>query len=377
MASRIARADARRCPSHTGRTVDRMDKDRQIAAHRRCGAIDQTCAAPFAADEMHDVTIIGSGPAGLFAAFYAGLRDMRIAILETLPLAGGQLSTLYPAKNIYDVGGFPAVRARRLVRRLVLQTRPFEPKVRLGERALELDRLPDGSFIVKTDRGELKTRSVIVAAGIGAFEPIRLNAIGVEEYDGKGVSYTAPDPAQYRGKRCLVVGGGNSAIDYAMMLAPGAQELTLVHRRDVFRAHEYSVGRLTKLGARIWPFWELREVVGDGSKVTAAVVFDNRSGEEKRMEIDQVLIGLGFKSKLGPLAKWGFSLKANKIQTSDRMETAIPGVYACGDVTTYDGKLDLIATAFGEASIAANEAKHYVSPKAKVFPGHSSEREGQ
>jgi thioredoxin reductase len=323
---------------------------------------------------VYDVAIVGAGPVGLFAAYYAGLRDMRTVVVESLPIPGGQLSTLYPEKSIFDVAGFPGVRAHALVRRLMLQAKPFQPELRLGERALGLTRLEDGSFLLETDRGQVHTRSVIVAAGIGAFEPVPLAAPGVQEYLDRGVSYTVHDLSRYQGRRCLVIGGGNTAMDYALMLAPVCRELTLIHRRDVFRAHEASVRRLWESGARILPFYELREVRGDGRNVTEAVVYDNRTGEEQILPVDRVVVGLGFKSRLGPLAQWGFEVRGNKIVTTPRMHTTVPGVFACGDVVTYDGKLDLIATGFGEAAVAANEAKHYVSPQAKVFPGHSSDR---
>lgn len=327
--------------------------------------------------EHTDVIIIGAGPAGLFAGFYVGMRGLSFRFIDPLPEPGGQLSALYPEKYIYDVAGFPKVYAKDLVKGLVEQVAPFNPIYSLGERAETLEREGD-HFKVTTSSGNTYTaRAVIIAAGVGAFEPRRLGAPGEKELEGKGVYHAVKTKAEFQGKRVLIVGGGDSAVDWALNLLGTAKEITLIHRRPQFRAHEASVkelfkaheeGRLTVLTP-----YEVRRIEGD-TQVRKAVIFHNGTQEEKELEVDTVLILAGYLTKLGPLANWGLELEKNRIKVDTTMATSIPGVYACGDIVTYPGKLPLIVLGFGEAAIAANHAAAYANPALKVNPGHSSEK---
>ncbi|TBH20201.1 NAD(P)/FAD-dependent oxidoreductase [Thermus thermamylovorans] len=327
--------------------------------------------------EHTDVIIIGAGPAGLFAGFYVGMRGLSFRLLDPLPEPGGQLTALYPEKYIYDVAGFPKVYAKDLVKGLVEQVAPFNPLYSLGERAETLHR-EDGLFRIATSAGNSYTaKAVIVAAGVGAFEPRRLGAPGERELEGKGVYYAVKTKAEFQGKRVLIVGGGDSAVDWALNLLGTAEEITLIHRRPQFRAHEASVRELMQAHEerrlKVLTPYEVRRIEGD-RWVRQAVIFHNGTQEEQALEVDAVLILAGYLTKLGPLAGWGLELEKNKIKVDTTMATSIPGVYACGDIVTYPGKLPLIALGFGEAAIAANHAAAYANPALKVNPGHSSER---
>ncbi|HEX7051544.1 MAG TPA: NAD(P)/FAD-dependent oxidoreductase [Longimicrobiales bacterium] len=324
--------------------------------------------------DPRDITIIGGGPTGLFAAFYAGMRGVSTRIIDSLPELGGQLAALYPEKYIYDVGGLPRILARDLARNMIEQGLQFGADVRLEEQVEELIPDPDG-FILTTNRGRYPTRAVILAGGKGAFSPRVLECPGYAELLGKGVTYHVRDPAEYQDKRVLVVGGGDSAVDWALALKDRTRRLVLIHRRDGFRAHAHSMAQLRaaveKGELELLTHREVREIHGNG-RVCAATVFDNRTGEEETLDVDAVIALIGFKPDLGPIAEWGLEREKNAIKVDSTMRTNIPGVFAAGDIVTYEGKLDLIATGFSEAAIAVNYAVHHIDPKARVNPGHST-----
>ena len=322
--------------------------------------------------ELFDTTIIGAGPVGLFGGFYAGMRGMKTKLIDSLPELGGQLSALYPEKYVYDMPGFPKVVARDLANEMAEQGTRFGPALALGECVNTLERQADGSFILCTDKTQHLTKTVIVCAGAGAFSPKRLDVPGMEEFEGRGVHYFVRDKAQFQGQNLLIVGGGDSALDWAMNLEPLANQITLIHRRDVFRAHEESIDWLlnrstvtTKL------FWEMRELRGV-DRLEQIAIFNNRNGEEETLDVDACLVNIGFNASIGPIREWGLELQANTILVNSRMETNLPGIYAAGDICAYDGKLKLIATGVGEVCIAVNFAKTHIDPSAKAFPGHSS-----
>ena len=320
----------------------------------------------------YDLTIVGAGPTGLFAAFYAGLRGMRVKLIDSLAELGGQLAALYPDKYIYDVAGFPKVKSRDLVDALRDQALQFEPAVCLEEKVAQLETV-EGGFVLRTERGtEHRTKTVLVTAGVGAFAPRKLEDAALARFEGHGLHYVLPGLEPFRGKRVLLLGGGDSAVDWALHLEPLAKELTLIHRRDQFRAHEDSVRQLNASRCRVVKFHELKTIEGDG-RVERAVIFDNRSKEETTLELDDVVVNFGFVANLGPIKTWGLEIKGNSIVVSQKMETNLPGVYAAGDIVTYPGKLKLIATGFGEATMAVCAAKLVVDPSARYFPGHSSE----
>jgi ferredoxin/flavodoxin---NADP+ reductase len=325
--------------------------------------------------ELRDLTIIGGGPTGLFAAFYAGLRGASCRIIDSLPELGGQLAALYPEKYIYDVGGYPRVLARDLARELIEQGLQFGAEVRLEEQVQELVRDGDG-YIVTTDAGAAyPTKTVLIAGGKGAFSPRVLECPGYDELLGKGVAYHVKDPSLYAGKRVLIVGGGDSAVDWVLNLRGSAERLILIHRRDGFRAHAHSMKLLHEGVAagdiELLTHKEMRSITGD-SCVRAATIFDNRSGEETTFAVDAVLALIGFKPDLGPIGTWGLDLERNSIKVNHRLETNLHRVYAAGDIAAYDGKLELIATGFSEAAMAVNHAVHDINPKARYNPGHST-----
>lgn len=324
--------------------------------------------------EPRDITIIGGGPTGLFAAFYAGMRGVTARIIDSLPELGGQLSALYPEKYIYDVGGFPRILARDLARDLIAQGTQFGADVRLEEQVLHLD--PDGDgYTVVTDVARYPTRKVLIAAGKGAFAPRLLECPGYDRLMGRGVAYHVKDPALYDGKRVLVIGGGDSAVDWVLNLRERAGRLILIHRREGFRAHAHSMRLLHEAVAdgtiELLTHREVREIHGDDC-VTGVTIFDNRTDQDETFDCDAVLSLIGFKPDLGPLAGWGLELQRNTIKVNHRLETNLPGVYAAGDIVSYEGKLELIATGFSEAAMAVNHAVHEIDPKARYNPGHST-----
>ena len=330
-------------------------------------------------NDIYDLTIIGAGPTGLFAAFYAGLRQLRTKIIEALPEPGGQLAVLYPEKYIYDVPGHPKVLAKDLVRMLVEQTALFAPTYVYGERVETLTRKQVGDeevWRVGSPTSAHLTRTVLITAGIGAFEPNRLDRPGVDDYFEKGVYYFVKDKRPFRNKRILIIGGGDTAVDWALNLKDWAGHITLIHRRDGFRAHEASLAHLRTTDIPIMVFWELKRIDGDGKGVKKAIVYNNKTGEEQELDIDIVLISTGFKANLGAMEHWGLEMAdVRHIKTNGLLETNLPGVFAAGDIASVEGSvaLNLIVTGFGQAALAANAAKQHIDPASRIFPGHSSE----
>lgn len=322
---------------------------------------------------IYDITIIGGGPTGLFAAFYCGMRGASFKIIDSLPELGGQLAELYPEKYIYDVGGFPKILARDLVANLKEQAFQYNPSVHLNEKVIGLSRNDQNVFELTTDKGLHYSRAILICAGIGVFTPRELPATNVQRFVGRGIDYYIDSLQKYRGQRALVVGGGDSAIDFALMLAGVAEEVTLIHRRDQFRAHEESVTRLMASSVKTRTFFELASVSGD-DWVSEAVIVNNKTKESVTLPVEYIVSGLGFTASLGPMSEWGLEIVNNEIVVNSKMETNIPGIYAAGDIVTYPGKVKLIATGFGEAPTAVNNAKTYLDPDAKLSPGHSSNR---
>ncbi len=327
-----------------------------------------------------DITIIGGGPTGLFGAFYAGMRGASARIVDALPALGGQLMALYPEKYIYDVAGFPKVLAKDLVRDMSAQALQFGCEVRLGETVTGLTRVEDpdggiGHFVLETSGGDYPSRTVLIAAGIGAFEPRKLPVEAAESWEGRGLYDKVLDPKLFSGRRVLIVGGGDSALDWTLNLMGIAQSITLVHRRDQFRAHEATVKQVMEHAERgaceVRVFTEVGEIHGKES-IEAVTLVNTKTKEVIRLPMEIVLPQLGFHSNLGAINEWGLDTDQADIKVNSEMQTNVPGVYAAGDITSYPGKLKLIAVGASEACIAVNNAVHYVNPKAKVNPGHSS-----
>lgn len=327
---------------------------------------------PLPAHPVYDLAIVGAGPTGLYACFYAGLRQMSTLLIDSLDVLGGQLVTLYPKKYIYDVAGFPHVRAKDLAENLVRQAARYPHATALGEQVQTLNADADHDvFAITTTRNQHRAKAVLLAAGVGAFQPKRLALPEAHHYEGAGVHYSLHDPSQFQDMHVLVVGGGDSAFDWANLLTRIAASVTLIHRRDVFRAHEASIAQLRDSGARILTFHELTGLEGDG-RVRTAVVTDTRTHVPTTLTTDAVVVSVGFESSLGPLKHWGLDLAGATIKVDPTMQTSRPGIYAAGDIATYPGKLKLLSVAFGEAAIAVNHIKHRLDPQSHVFPGHST-----
>lgn len=320
---------------------------------------------------MVDVVVIGGGPAGMFTAFYAGMRQTSCKIIESMPQLGGQLAALYPEKYIYDVAGFPKIRAQELVGNLLQQISRFPIQQCLEEKVVRLEKKGERHFVVETTKGIHEAKAVVITAGVGAFEPRKLDLPEAAKYEKKNLHYFVSNLERFRGRNVLISGGGDSAVDWALMLEPIASQVTLIHRRDKFRAHEHSVEMLNKSKVKVVTPKEIVALHGE-TFIETATLKDVKSGEEQTMAVDDVIINFGFISSLGPIAEWGFEIQDGSIIVDSRMETSIPGIFAAGDITTYPGKLKLIAVGFGEAPTAINNAKVYIDPKAKLSPGHSS-----
>lgn len=329
--------------------------------------------------DLYDFTIIGGGPTGLYGAFYAGLRQMRTKIIDSLPQLGGQLSALYPEKYIFDIGGFPKVLAKDFVQLAVEQATQYEPALCLDEKVVSLKRIGDetadgGHLEIVTASGETHySKAVLIAAGVGAFMPRKMDIPDLDRLEGLGVHYFVSQPQTLAGKRLVIVGGGDSAFDWAMALGPIAASCIQIHRSDRYKAHEDTIQKVLDAGiVDVKSFHELKALHGD-NHLEAVTIFDNRTGEETTIECDHLLLNLGFLTNLGPIKEWGFEIEKNAIKVDATMRTSIPGVFAAGDICTFTGKLKLIATGIGEAGTAANFAKNYLDPAAKAFPGHSSD----
>lgn len=322
--------------------------------------------------QVFDMTIIGAGPAGMFTAFYAGMRNSSVKIIESLPQLGGQLSALYPEKYIYDVAGFPKIKAQDLVNNLKEQLKLFSQTLCLGQSVQSVEKLEDGTFKLTTDKEIHYSKSIIITAGIGAFKPRKLELEKAEQYEGKNLHYFVDDMKKFEGQKVVILGGGDSAVDWALMLEPIAEKVTLVHRRDKFRAHESSVTQLMESSVEIKTPFAASDIICDDESIKQLVIQEVRGDAVEEIELDALICNYGFVSSLGPIKDWGIEIEKNSIVVNSKMETNIPGIYAAGDITTYDGKVKLIATGFGEAPTAVSNAKTYIDPKARVQPMHST-----
>ncbi|UKS27526.1 NAD(P)/FAD-dependent oxidoreductase [Paenibacillus sp. HWE-109] len=321
--------------------------------------------------DIVDIIVIGGGPAGMFASFYAGMRQASVKIIESMPQLGGQLAALYPEKYIYDVAGFPKVTAQELVNNLLAQMKHFAINVCLEEKVHQVVKNEERLFEITTDKGTHYSRAVIVTGGVGAFEPRRLELPEAAQFEKKNLHYFVSDLNAFAGQKVLISGGGDSAVDWALMLEPIAEKVTLIHRRDKFRAHEHSVENLMNSKVNVVTPTEITSLQGT-DRIEKVTLKDIKSGEETVHDVDAVIINFGFVSSLGPISEWGLEIENGSIVVDSRMETNIPGIFAAGDITTYPGKLKLIAVGFGEAPTAINNAKVYIDPSAKLSPGHSS-----
>jgi thioredoxin reductase len=322
--------------------------------------------------DVFDITVIGGGPSGLFALFYAGMRGARAKVIDVLPELGGQLYALYPEKWVYDMPGYPAIIAQDLVKACVEQAMQWPHAVCMEERVTDIRHVEEAVLRITTDKAEHFTKTIVLCTGIGAFSPRKLAAPSAQSYEGRGVHYYARNFDEFAGKRVIIVGGGDSAVDYALAIEPLAKAVTVVHRSQ-FRAHVTTVERLRASSAVIrQPDFEVDEIGGEG--VVRTVTYSNKKSKESfTEECDAVLCALGFVSDLGALKQWGIEVEGNGIVVDTVTQaTSMKGVYAAGDVVSHAGKLKLIACGTSEAAIAVNQAINFMNPSSKVQPPHSS-----
>jgi thioredoxin reductase (NADPH) len=333
--------------------------------------------------EIRDITVIGGGPVGLITAFWAGMREASSRIIDSLPDIGGQLTTLYPEKWIYDVPGHTKVLARDLVEQLREQSvEQFDVPVHLETTAerVEYEADPDDPerqiLRLVTDKGDLLTRTIVIAGGHGAFEPKRLPGYDMSPWEGRGAHYLVKEKAAFAGKKVIIVGGGDSACDWVLNLLDTAAEITLVHRREAFRAHEITIREIHdaadagKVDLRV-PY-QVKDVAGNGHIEKVTLFHSENEDDVVEVEADAVLLQLGFKTALGPLKEWPLEVHKGALVVDPLMKTSMDSVWAAGDITTFDGKLKLIATGFAEAAIAVAQAVHQIRPEMKIQPKYST-----
>ncbi|USX49273.1 NAD(P)/FAD-dependent oxidoreductase [Lentzea sp. HUAS12] len=315
-----------------------------------------------------DLLIVGAGPTGLFAAYYAGFREMNVAVVDALPEPGGQVTAMYPEKMIFDVAGFPAVRGRDLVNGLVEQAAQFKPAYLLGRQARTCESIEDGLRVGLADGSVINARAVLITAGMGEFNPRPLPA--GDGWLGRGMVHFVPVLAEHAGQHVVIVGGGDSAFDWALALHPIAASVKIVHRRANFRAHAATVRQVRELGVEIITDAEVLALRGEPlSEVDVKV----KGGDARTLPAHTVVAALGFTADLGPIESWGLELDHRAVLVDTTMKTKLDRIYAAGDVAQYLGKVKLIATGFGEAATAVNNIAVALNPSAHLFPGHSSD----
>lgn len=316
-----------------------------------------------------DLLVLGAGPTGLYATYYAGFRGLRVALLDALPQVGGQVAALYPEKAIYDIAGFPSIRGQALVDQLHQQALSADPVLLLGRTAVDLNTDDDG-VLVTTDNGEMiRAGAVLITAGIGSFTPRELPT--GSEFLGRGLRYFVPRLDELADLDVLVIGGGDSAVDWALALEPIARSVTVAHRRPNFRAHERNVADLHESSVTVLTPYEVDSI--DGSTTVEEVTVVNKEGHREVLKVQAVVAALGFIADLGPIEGWGLDLDRRRIVVDRTMRTNLPRVFAAGDLAHYPGRVSLISIGFGEAALAVNHAAALLRPGASLTPGHSSD----
>jgi len=317
-----------------------------------------------------DICIIGAGPVGLFAVFEAGLLKMRCHLIDALPQVGGQLSEIYPQKPIYDIPGYPEVKAQELVDNLMDQIKPFNPTFSLGERVDHIAKQTDGSYILTTsDKTKIHAQVIVIAGGLGCFEPRKPVLENLESFEGKGITYMVKNPETFRDKKVILAGGGDSALDWAIFLSNVAERVTLVHRNETFRGAPDSAAKVFDLANNgkidLILSANLKSLGGNGK--LNSVTLENKAKEEIIISADYLIPLFGLSPKLGPIADWGLSIDKNAIEVDTRdYSTGVERIYAIGDINTYEGKLKLILCGFHEAAIMMHSAFKYVYPDQKL-----------
>lgn len=315
-------------------------------------------------EKQYDITIIGGGPVGLFAAFYAGLRGMTVKIIESLSELGGQPAILYPEKVIYDIPAYPALTGAELTDNLIKQMSRFEDRttVCLKEEVQSFEKNNQG-FTIQTNKGQHSSKAIIIACGNGAFAPRTLGLEGEERFAEKNIFYNVHQLDQFTGKKVVICGGGDSAVDWALALYGLAESVTIVHRRDAFRAHEHSVELLKASGVKILTPYIPNQLIGEDGQVSQIVLQKVKSEDSLTLDLDALIVSFGFSTSNKNLKNWQLDYKRSSILVNHLYQTNQEGVFAIGDAADYEGKVDLIATGFGEAPIAVNQAINYIYPE--------------
>ncbi len=315
--------------------------------------------------ELYDVTIVGGGPAGMYAAFYSGMRDLKTKLIDANDTLGGRL-LIYPEKMIWDVGGMTPTLCEKLIAQLEQQARTFDPTILLGRPIHGLERLEDGTYMLVTTEGEKHwTRTIILAIGRGILKMAKLELEGAERYEVTNLHYTVQELEPFRGKRVLISGGGNSAVDWANELEPIAEAVTVVHRREQFGGHEKNIARMKASSASIYTPYEVSKLSSsNGEAIDSVMITHLESGERQELEVDAVIVNHGLKSDFSGIKDWGLSMDDWNVFVNGRLASNLPGIYAAGDFANFESKLNLIAGAFTDAALAVNSAKQYMDPEA-------------
>lgn len=318
---------------------------------------------------MWDVCVIGGGPVGIFGAFYSALRGMKTLLIDSLEELGGQITAMYPEKDIIDVAGFPKIKGKELVRELIKQLQTRDVDVKLAENVEDIKKIDEKNFIVKTNKNSYNTKGIIITAGIGRFSPKKLDLL--EKWEGKGVVYFVKNFENFSGKDILIVGGGDSAVDWGNILINYANSVTLIHRRTEFRAVKEEVERLYRSGVNVLTPYELKDIKGEGW-IKEAIVYNNKTLEERNLKVDYIISCLGFQADTSTFKKWGLEVEGNGIKVQPDMQTSIKGIYAAGDCSVYPGKVKLIASGFGEVATAVCNLNVYLNPSMQLIIHYST-----
>lgn len=323
-------------------------------------------------EEIYDITIIGGGPVGMFAAFYAGMRNAKTKVIESLPVLGGQVALLYPEKTLYDVGGFAGVTGKELVHQLTAQMQHFDQEICLEEEVKNIEKLDEHLFSLTTSKGTHYSKTIIITTGQGSFQPRKLALDTASDYEESNLHYIVKKIDQYKDKTVVICGGGDTAVDWALTLESVAKKVYLVHRRDRFRAHEGTVEILKASSVEVLTPFVPYELIGRDSKIESVLFKETRGDGIKKIELDYFIVNYGFVSSLGPIKQWNLDIDRTDIVVNSKMETSVSGIYAAGDSITFDGKIKLIATGFGEAPTAVNHAVHSIHPNEHAQPIQST-----
>jgi thioredoxin reductase (NADPH) len=326
---------------------------------------------PLAHRTACDVTVVGAGPAGLFATYYAGFRGLTVTLIDAQPEAGGQVSALYPAKAIHDVAGFPGVLGADLIAGLLAQARGYDARLIFEADVVDLvhDEAGPALTVTLADGSAIDSRAVVLATGVGGIRP-RTLPLG-HGWHGRGVTYVIPEPTAHADEDVVIVGGGDSALDWALQLRPIARSVTIVHRRRTFRAHAASLSRARREGIVLLTENEIQAIHGDSQ--VRSVVLRDAGGAEREIPADTVIGALGLVTAPSPFAAWGLKMRDRRVLVDSSMQTNLTGVFAVGDASTYHGKVALMATGFGEAATAVNNAAVQIDPDSSLAPGHSTD----